>query len=639
MGYLEVEIKRGFPVYRYFERPDFGKDLHARNKYIDRELRRLHEGWEGLTGFDYFDLAKNKLHEGSTGNVYNPKFLYDQKTVNDFLLWCQNHKLQEAGFPEDGDDHPVIENGKTIPDPYDPVCIKPRRFGWTSKVGSFQMYNAWKIEGCTQGATSCDDNRLKDLVADKLFYAREGCLNEKLLSQEGHWNARYVSFVFKNGDQVKKSTIWTPNTSIDDKAAQSPEGYGYATYFLDEWFLHPRTTIVTNSVRSTLINHQKQKQGMMIRGGSCNAMNKDAIGKLKSLLENIKSPSAKTKLLFVPGWSCQVVDEYGFTMKDESMDKKLKEREALRKTALSGDSEAWIAYENEIKSNPFSLDELIGIVESDYFSPQIIQNLDRGKLYSFNYTPRKCNIINRGDRVFFDDALQNIPDLYFPKKEGGKESEKYPYSIFEEPDPNCTYIAGCDPINFGGANKKGSMFALAIKNVTTNKYVACAEFRTTDSGLGYNLFRNLLLMYKSQKFPHGALCLMEKNAGMSIITLCQTYGTLGLLARDPDKKNIASPTDLGYHKTRETMTKLMQYGRRYLENSYVPFERFNDAFKEYKDDVPNDSKADICDAFLGCEYLSATIFNEPDVKQQPRKSLEIKRDRNGSISYYTKTNY
>jgi hypothetical protein len=65
----------------------------------------------------------------------------------------------------------------------------------------------------------------------------------------------------------------------------------------------------------------------------------------------------------------------------------------------------------------------------------------------------------------------------------------------------------------------------------------------------------------------------------------------------------------------ETMPRIMQYGRQYLENGYVPFEGFNDAFKEYKDDNSQESKADICDAFLSCELLSNTLFTTETTKK------------------------
>ena len=639
MGSLSLEIRRGYPLYHYHERPDFGKDHHAKNKYMERESRRLKEGWEGLTGFDYFDLAKNKLHDPTTGEIFNPPFLYDHKELNDTLLWCQNHKMQIDGFPADGDDHPIIIHGNTIPDPYDLVCIKGRRFGWTSKISSFQIYNAWKNEGCTQGATSCDDNRLKDLVSDKLFYSKQGCVEEKLLTEASRWNSRFVSFSFQNGEQTKKSTIWTPNTSNDDRSAQSPEGYGYATYFLDEVFLHQRDVIVTQSVKMTLINRKKEKVGIMIRGGSASEMTSDSIPKLRRLIKFVENPVNKTKLIFIPSWKCQVVDDLGFTLKDESMEKKLKTRADLRKAAMNGDSEAWLMYANEIKQNPFTIDELIGIVESDYFSPAILDNLNKGKIYSFNYTPRKCNLVNKNGGIFPDDEIRNIPDLFFPKRE--KMSEKFPYCIYEAPVPGDIYISGADPINFNGANEKGSMFAIAVKNVSKNKYVASAEFRTTDPSLGYNLFINLLLMYKSQKFPHGALCLLEKNAGFSIVTSCQMFGTLGVLAFDPFKKNPVSDTDRGFHKTSETMPKMMQYTRKFLETGYVPFEGFNDSFKDYRDDNVASGKADICDAVLPCETLYNTMFYSYEQENKPRvrQNLEVARDNTGRIIEFSRSNY
>lgn len=633
MGFLSLEIRKGYPIYNYHDRPDFGKDIHARNKYIEQEIRRLHEGWEGLTGFDYFDLAKNKLHDNTTGSLLNPDFLYDQKKLRDDLLFCKNHKLQQQGFPVEGNDHPVIINGNTIPDPYDPVCIKPRRWGWTSIISSFMIYNAWLMEGCTQGATSCDDNRLKDLVADKLFYSREGCIEEKLLAEEGRWNSRFVSFIFKNGEQIKKSTIWTPNTSIDDKAAQSPEGFGYAVYFLDEWFLHSRATIVAQSVKATLLNRKKQKEGIMIRGGSCSAeMDIDSINRIKHILNTASNPDMKIKVIFIEGWKCQVVDEFGFTDEEKSKEKKFKEREILRKAAMNGDTESWLAWMTEIKNFPNSLQELIGGVEGDYFSPSIIQNLEKGKIYAFNNEPRRCNLVERNNTVFPDDEVRNIPDLFFPK------STRFPYSIYEMPQPDDICIAGADPINFTGANEKGSMFAMVAKSVTRNKYLASALFRTTDSSLGYNLFINFLRLFKSNRYPNGALCMAEKNALGSIVSLCQMNGNLDLLARDPFKNTYASNTDRGYHKSMETMPRIMAYGRSFLENGFVPFDGFNDAFKEYRDDSKKTKKADICDAFLGCELLYNTMLTQVE-KKDVRYTIETARDQNGNIFQYSKQNF
>lgn len=630
MGFLTVENNKGFPNYIFNRTPEFGKDKFARFNYIEQEDLRIREGFEGLSGLHYFYLSKITLHDPTTGDSYPPTFRDVDKKILNTYLWCKNHKLQEKGFPSDGDDHPVIINGNTIPDPYDLIGVKPRRLAWTSIFGGcVPMWNAITQEGCNQGLTSCDRDRLIDLVNDKVFYARQSCIENGLIDSAGRWNSSFLQFPFTHSGQTKISNINLLDTANSDAAASSPEGLGFTYFNLDEWFLHPRADKVKLSATSTLLNRHKQKVGIMVQGGSCNAMNNKAIQKLKQVLENLKEPDSKVKFLFIAGWEGQILDKNGFDMKEQAIEKQMKERDRYRKMALNGNSESWQALQNEIKSYPNDLQELISNVESDYLSPNILSNLNKGKIYNFNTEPTRCNLLNKNGNVFPTRDVIQEKDLHFP------EGERYPYCIYEHPEQGHTYISGLDPIDFLGANAKGSFFSCVIKDLTTNRYVASLEFRTQDPELGYNLWYNLMYYYRANS--KGSLCLAEKNKLASLIAMCKTHNTINLLSRDPDKKHFESEYDRGYHKDNETMPKLLNYGKLYLENNIVPFSRFNESFSNYQENEKNSKKADICDAFFSCEFLSNSMYTIPKSENSTKKIQEFIRDaRTGATKLITK---
>ena len=636
MGYLKVKNNKGFPQYQFIDNPDFGKDKHARFKYIDQEDRRIREGYEGLDPLHYFYLSKVTLHDKTDGTTYPPDYrLIDKKIFTEYL-WCTNHLLQRKGFPADGDGHPEMINGKFVPDPFDYTIIKPRRLALTSIFAAgVSMWNAIVHEGCGQGFTSCDRDRLDDMVNDKFFYSIESCLNNGLIADNGRRkNSAFLHFPFMHeGSPTNISEIKLLDTANSDSAAASPEGAGFKLFFLDEWFLHPRASKVLLSAKDCMINRHKNKVGVIVQGGSCNALNKDGAVRLRDFLQDIKDPetaaSLKMRYTFIPGWVGQVVDENGFDDAEAGKAKIYERRDKLRQAALNGNVKSWEKLQNEIKSYAMDEQELITNVESDYFSPNVIHNLNKGRIYVIANEPLKCNLRKEKDRNVYptkDSIGEN--DLTYP------ENERYPYIIVTPPVWGHIYTSGLDPIDFLGANPKGSFFSCTMKDETVNKYVASLEFRTQDPELGFWLWYNFMFYYRSANMCEGkgALCLPEKNKLSSLIAKCQTYdekyGTLKLLARDPNKRTWESDLDRGCHKTEANFPQILTYGKQYLENNIVPFQRFNDTFPNYneKADMTN-KKADICDAYLNNEFLSRTLFlGEIDEEYKPKVVQEFIRN-------------
>ena len=606
MGYLNEKLE-------YFETPEFA-NIHEKVVYIQREERRINEGFENLSGLHYFHLAKIKIKPLKGPNV-PPRYTdTDEKMINDFL-WCINYKAE------------IDKQTGNVRLGWDLDIIKRRRAHFTTLFGG--TIPCWisvvdKYKGATYPITSCDEARLNDLIGLKLKPAVYSCVKEGYFPYDHYSNPEFMRFSSIRKQSDNASTIYFLDTSKDDRAAAKAEGTGNIAYLIDERFLHPKEEKVKMSFDATLNDDDGNKIGIGISGGSANAFTKGSTEKLRNLLKACRAEGSNIKLEFIAGWDGLVKNPDGTTNREKGEEKIYLEREKLRK------SEQWDKLNNYIKSYPLSIDELISSTESEYFNPSIMQNISKGKMFAFNSDPLECNLLFKNGVIYPDTTQTKEPNLVLPTTASDSTKTKlFPYSIFEKPIPGHTYIAGLDPIDFLGVNPKGSMFSCVVKDITANRYVSSLEFRTTDSELGYNLWYNLMYYYKSSTYPMGALCLAERNRLSSLITTSQAKGTLNLLARDPAK--IASgyqfkdEVDRGYHKhSSGTIQMLMGHMKTYLQNNIVPFGSFNEGFTNYDEDSSDKiKKADIIDAVLSCEYLSNYIYRGGNAtSEQKYKKVE-----------------
>jgi hypothetical protein len=617
MGYLDERLV-------WHPTPSFST-IHEENNYLDREEKRINEGFMNLSGLHYFHLSKIKIIP-IKGAPISPKYSdTDEKMLNAFL-WCINYK--DEIDPDTG----KVRLG------WDLDIIKRRRAHFTTLFGGTipcWLAIADKYRGSTYPITSCDSTRLIDLINLKLKPAVNSCVQEGYLPENHFSNSELMRFVPKTNPHLYGTTVYFLDTSKDDRSAAKAEGTGNIAYLIDERFLHPKEEKVKMSFDATLNDDDGRKVGIGITGGSANAFTKGSTEKLKNVLKAAKEEDSHIKMLFIAGWDGLVKYPDGTTNKQAGIDLMMEKRAKFKK------SEQWDKLANEIKSYPLTMDELISSVESDYFSPFIMHNISKGKMFFVNNTHYELNLLNQNGSVFDTTDPIREPNLILPPDPIDPNStRKFPYTVFKKPIEGHTYIAGLDPIDFAGASAKGSLFSCVIKDITTNEYVASLEFRTTDPELGYNLWYNFLYWYKSKRYPMGALCLGEKNKLSSLLTSCQMKGTLNLLARDPAKISsgfqFKDDMDRGYHKATGvdggTMNILMIHMKNYLQHNIVPFANFNETFVNY-DPEKDLKKSDICDAVMSCEYLSNFLYKggqETTEKKYRREEVAF-RDKYGNM--------
>jgi hypothetical protein len=625
MGSLKLIDYKGRPKYEFVPKPEFTvSEQLARIRYVEQEKERMFNGWEGLSGLHYFYLTKPLLSD-LQGNEYHARFRMSDKKFFDILNWCKNHKLQEKGFPIDGDDHPVLINGHTIPDPFNFVVVKGRRDGLSTRMASTSLYYAFTEPGSQQGLTSNNDDNLRNLVSNKIKIGRKGCIQAGILTDDGRWNTKNLSFEIGG----KESTIRLFDTAKDDRAASSVEGGGYTFFFMDEWFLHPRAELVEMAVSPAMLNPKFQKVGFMVQGGSCNAFTKKSVEKFKTKLNNISSAASKTKYLFIPAWVGRAEDEWGFDNQEKGTEIILAERQALR------DANNYNELNAHFKSYPLTEQDIIGAIESDYFSPKIIYNLGQSKLQGFKQDALECNLEYKSGRVIQTINPIEIKGLSFP------ENNKFPYVFYESYQRGHLYGLGGDPIDFTGRSEIGSMCWMKVKDFTTNKYVADCAFRTQDGELGYNLWWWLVTHYN---IGH-RMSLWEKNRLGSLIQQAKNNNTLDYFARDPFRKTFTMADDVGYDKYKaDVLPRLMGYGRAYLENNIVPSITFSDKFMKYSGENAIE-KNDEIDAFLSTELLYNTLYRPHNEDEKFRNERVFKLVRNSQgfleqkIETITKRNY
>jgi len=208
------------------------------------------------------------------------------------------------------------------------------------------------------------------------------------------------------------------------------------------------------------------------------------------------------------------------------------------------------------------------------------------------------------------------------------------FFILSSPKEGEEYIAGQDPIPFNDSNvEKGSDHVIAIKARMEQVYVAYYAYRSLNSEVVMNDIIRLQEWYKCNRFPKGALCNIERNAGGVSRKIYETRNKLDLLSDRPTHLGIEyedKTVTKGWYKNERTEARGNKFFIDFLlgHGEKIRFQRLLDELKRFPE-----GNNDLIDAVISCEILDNELV-EKDKKfifrpVVPRQVREVYLDEQG----------
>jgi len=526
--------------------PNFNT-TYEKERYWDTQYKRWIDGYNGLTGRHYFYLTMGAL-KPVTGMAIHP-------------VW------------RDGDHEVFLADEESRKYGQSFAVIKRREFGLTSIYGGNEpIYNCLINPGSINLLTSADKTRVKNMFSDKtMFYFDHLELPETMKpKKKSERQEGFLNLGGKAGGVGAGSQVYCLETADNDKNAKRFETFRAMSIFLDEWFLHPRATIVYKSSQACL-KQSFETIGHMVLGGSCGGETEDEVQALKhnsSLVEDMinDADALEMKVMFIPGWLCingaDEIDDNGrktgkrlsFMENGYSSEAKATEWIMKRRSILEKAKDKSHFY-NFVKSYPLTIDEVFQINKMGILPPDVYASLDVAKKETI-LTPEKKISLRR------DSVTQNISVT---------ESNKGLFFVAEEPKAGFTYISGTDPIPLGpNISEEGSQYANVIYCLEEEKPVAYLAERNLDADA---LIRSNIVLqewYRSSEFPQGAPTMMEYNRGEVAMRIYKELGKDHLLADRPKNLGIIYEESIkgkkGWYSNDRTIARANNYLVKNLTN-------------------------------------------------------------------------
>jgi len=286
--------------------------------------------------------------------------------------------------------------------------------------------------------------------------------------------------------------------------------------------------------------------------------------------------------------------ENGYSLEDKAKDWILKTRDRLEK------AEDKTRFYTFIKNYPLSIEEVFEINRMGILSQDIYASLDFAKKKIYSEETDKTYSLR------MDSKSQQIEAA--PNKKGV-------FHITSLPDSGKTYISGTDPIPFGDRDiSQGSDYAVCIKCIEDQEYVAYYAERNLDSDAVIDNAIMLQKLYKSKQFPEGAPTMLESNRGEVVLKGYKDRGEVNLLANRPDSLGIIyqnKKSGKGWSNNDKTGPRANNYFIQFLKE-YADRIRLLRIIEECSA-FPN-GNTDVIDAIKSCEILEADL-QEKDKKK------------------------
>ena len=599
-------IDKTKPLASKFVYSDWVKDMPAESdnnlvwdRFLEQEMDRWINGWNGLDGYHYFSLTQARFKDAQ-GQEIRP-------------YWRDTDELIYEGYR------------KGITTFQDVMYVKRRESGLTTTFGGIiPICNSLIYPGSVNLLTSADKTRIEGMFSEKTTVIYDN-LHERIKpSRVSHRQTGMMHFGVKDtrtGDISGLKSMIVCKETVDKP--NGLESYRAKSIFIDEYFLHPKANQVRVSAQAC-VRMGMMKVAPIVLGGSCNETSKEGIDAAIKLWEDAEHLGIIT--VFVPGWiGLATVPEFGPDGKptgkvlnlapnghsDEKQATEwiMKRREQLGK---ANDKTELLSF---IKEYPLSIEEVFDVNKSGVLGEEVMSKLSEQAINIRVTSPP----INTFDLYYEGTGIVSSPN---PK---GK------YKILEQPQKDQLYIGGTDPIPFNSENlKEGSKYASVIKKHLANTYVAYYMGRELDVE---KVVREVTIL---QEYYNNAKTMMENNVFGAIKQAYKGLGKMELLAKQPNALGInftAKKENYGYYKNGQTAERGVQLLVKYFLN-HSDKVWFKEIIKEAEDwGIKN---CDLIDAIVACEFYTEDIVVKGNKKISLPEYREIpllKRDSSGKTHY------
>ncbi len=546
---------------------------YEKDKFLDEENQKWLEGYDGMTGYHYFELSQCKI-KNARGKEIRP-------------FWRESDEFVHSEYTEG------IKSQEDI------LYAKRRGFGLTSVFGGvIPVCNTIIYPGSTNLITSADKPRIKSLFLEKTCVVYD---NLHPWIKPNRASSRQEGFMYlakkdsKGGYSGLKSSIISSETVTNPAAF---ENYRAQSVFLDEFFLHPYASKVRESSQAC-VSDDLLKISSIVMGGSCGAASSEGLKEAAKIWEDSSALGIRT--VFIPGFmgisNAQALNDEGkptgeilnfcpngYDDVEGATEWIKKTRDRLQKAKNQS------PYLRFIREYPLTIEEFFSVTGEGIFKeyPQIPPMIQSQKIYILNSPPP-------------------VNTYHLHRNSSNKiETEVHPegkFVLLEKAQPNTTYISGSDPIPFNTENiEQGSDYAIVIKKPLANTYVGYYKERNLDSDA---VIRNCILL---QDHFNQAKTLFEVNRGGVAKKTYKDLGRQDLLAKRPEALGIQfvdKTETFGYYKTGHTAQRGVQLFINYLlkHTDKIFFKEILNELNQFL--IGN---TDLIDAMIACEFQDANII-------------------------------
>lgn len=414
---LEEQVKRYLQIikplpentikYARVKIPVF-KNLTERNAWEREQIRRCILGFNGLSGKMYFWFNFCYIKNLKGGKIA-PEFRNSDK------IWFD--ELEDAKNKAEGI-----------------VCVKRRRAGFSWKAAADALHDAMFNPFFVVGMNSKTERDSIHLFSKILFIYDNlpQFLRSRIGSKRGMNLRFHVNDKDENGNPIKRGLQSEINVVPPTDSAY--EGLMLGKWVCDEAGKIPNLPQMWSYTEDCLMQ-ETVRYGQPIIFGTSGDISKDGMG-LMGMWEN--SDVYKLRRFFFGGWMGLSVDEFGNDRVEECV--------------------RWIVYERKRREN------LPGKFYSDF-----LQRYPLTPEEAFNqYTESgigDITLINRQIASLSDNPVKEKRGTFVIDDKGNVAFSVTPLGkviMYEDPDPNALYVAGCDPADHDDATAESSDLSLHI---------------------------------------------------------------------------------------------------------------------------------------------------------------------------------
>lgn len=563
-----------------------------RRRYVENEVIKWSDGYNGLTGFQYFYLKEWILKDNVTDRPIHPLWREDdEEIIFKPLEFCEKNM-------------------------YDYLLFKRREAAWSSILSARMVWRGLTKLGAELPYTSADRDRITAFFEFKLKYGWEKLdlplrlLDIDTIGKDGlgqmqtKWTNNKTESVLKFHDPLNPSE---GSTMIIGKDTEPPntraiEGYRAPEVYIDEIGLKSDLSGILGSANSSR-NRGLVRAGIILAGGTCADMKPETAKGLRDMVQNSKELKLITQFYLgyhgifeIPhptedGVNIKITHN-GYTDHKLAQQTIEQRREALWK--LSDKTLYWEFF----KAYPLSPDEIFEGNDVSVLPNEIKEKLHKQHFVIVKNEPPKVGRMHMigGEPVF-------------------KEEERGPIVVARPPILGNPYVAGTDPIPFTSKDVKGSEYTTAVKNRVTKGYDAYHAERHNDPN---NLIMQSILL---QLWYNRSQTLLEMDQGAVAYRMYLDLGYKDLLAYKPNFQGVKytniSDKPHGYRASvlgAHGLALLTTYANNHAQDIFLP--RIYEEYLRFG----TSANLDLLDAMRGAELLDEYLVQK-EAKDKSRREV------------------